>query len=401
MKIAIICQRFGKEIIGGAESHCYHLAQMLADQADIHVEILTTRAIDYMSWKNHFPKEVQSIQKNWLIRRFSVLFERQTKLFGIYNRYIYPALKGKFPKKIDLLLEKVWYVLQGPYCPSLVKHIENNQNNFDKILFFTYLYYPTICGAKVLPKNSYLIVPTCHDEPALYFWSTASLLNAAKQILVNTEAEKKLIAPFMENKKAVMDTLGIHISEQITAISTNLDSAAEDYILYVGRLDDGKNLRELFEFFKNYKAKNPLNVLKLKLIGPNSTGFEVDSNPDITYEGMVSEKAKIDLIQKAKAIIHPSHLESLSLVVLEALYLERPVILNTYCSVFAEYESKIDAVIGYKNINDFIHALDEINKLYDKPAKLKQVTKKARKWVDENYSKNTIKRKLLTALKSP
>ena len=51
MKIAFVCQRYGNEVSGGAELHCRWIAEHMRKYMD--VEVLTTRAFDYITWKDH------------------------------------------------------------------------------------------------------------------------------------------------------------------------------------------------------------------------------------------------------------------------------------------------------------------------------------------------------------
>ena len=50
VKIAVIVQRYGESINGGAELHARYIAEHLARHAD--VEVLTTCATDYVTWRN-------------------------------------------------------------------------------------------------------------------------------------------------------------------------------------------------------------------------------------------------------------------------------------------------------------------------------------------------------------
>jgi len=53
MKLAAVIQRYGAEVAGGAEAHCRGLVHALRPAH--YVEVLTTCALDYITWKNPYP----------------------------------------------------------------------------------------------------------------------------------------------------------------------------------------------------------------------------------------------------------------------------------------------------------------------------------------------------------
>jgi hypothetical protein len=79
MKLAVVVQRYGQTINGGAELHARYIAERLARHAD--VEVLTTCAMDYITWRNELPAGVEVVN-GVSVRRFTVKSERDPKVFG-------------------------------------------------------------------------------------------------------------------------------------------------------------------------------------------------------------------------------------------------------------------------------------------------------------------------------
>ena len=69
MKIAVAVQRYGADINGGAELHARYIAERLARHAD--VEVVTTCARDYVTWRNERPAGQETVN-GIAVRRFAV-----------------------------------------------------------------------------------------------------------------------------------------------------------------------------------------------------------------------------------------------------------------------------------------------------------------------------------------
>ena len=59
-KIAIINQRYGLEVNGGSELYSRQIAERLTAKYD--VEVLTSCAIEYVKWSNHYKEGVEIIK---------------------------------------------------------------------------------------------------------------------------------------------------------------------------------------------------------------------------------------------------------------------------------------------------------------------------------------------------
>ena len=53
MRLCFVIHRYGLEVAGGSELHCRWLAERMAARHE--VQVVTTCALDYVEWRNHYP----------------------------------------------------------------------------------------------------------------------------------------------------------------------------------------------------------------------------------------------------------------------------------------------------------------------------------------------------------
>lgn len=370
-KIAIVNQRYGAEVNGGSEYYTKKLAEHLQPYYDI--EVLTTTALDYDTWAPYYP-EGEQVVDGVSVRRFTVKFPRNITIFRIVNK-----LLQMFPR-YRALFEPFWIKAQGPYCPRLIQYIGDHRDDYDIFIFVTYLYYTTALGMPEVAEKT-IFVPTAHDEYCIYFFIYKKLFKKAKGIVYLTEEERDFVQKLFNNKMIPHQVAGtgIDVPEQVNPEMFRKKYEIDfDYIIYVGRVDDGKNCDELFDFFTKYCQRTG-DKIRLVLIGKM---MMKQPRGDLIHSlGFVSEEDKYAAMAGAKALIMPSMYESLSLVVLEAMALGIPVLVNGCCAVLEGHCRKSGAGISYRNYSEFECGLEKL--LYDE--RLQKRMRQAGKGYIRNY----------------
>lgn len=402
-KIAFIVQRYGLEVNGGAEYHCRILAERLTVLYE--VDILTTCSLEYQKWSNHYPPGADVVN-GLSVLRFPTQHNRMGKEFSSANRKLTRHSRpGKRSWRIRL--EAWWWFLtgnsitryrdrwaeyQGPYVPGLISHLTQHHDQYDALIFFTYLYYPTIEGLKIAPHKS-ILIPTAHDEPPIYLPVFTNLFSLPKAILYNSLSEKRFVNRMFHNESLYADIVGVGIEP---AMTTHADAAANrptidsPYLIYIGRIDTAKGCDGLFDYFIRYKEKAP-SALKLVLVG--QAFMPIPEHPDFVTVGFVDEGVKVALLERAVALVIPSLYESLSMVTLESFSYGIPVIANGHCEVLDDHIKVSNGGISYKNYPDFEQAVHQI--LEQDRSKM---ARNARTYVEQNYTWDKVLTKFAKAV---
>ncbi len=378
MKIAFIVQRYGREILGGSETLARQLAERLSRRHDI--TVLTTTAKDYITWKNELPPGEEKA-RGIRILRFPIEGERNLEEFNRFSEEIY---KGHPTREQEL----EWLRRQGPVVPELIDFLKKEQETFDLLVFFTYLYYPTYYGLQVAPEKS-VLVPTAHDEPPLKLGIYREMFQLPSSLLFNTEAEELLVLERFPVHKKMRETVGMGmelLDQPDVHAFRNKHAIPGKYLLYAGRIDAGKGLEELFRYFQFYKEEHPgSGNLQLILIG--KLGMKLPEDPAIRYIGFVDEGDKLSAMAGAVAVVQPSRMESLSIVSLEAFSVGTPLIANAASRVLMDHCRKANAGLYYGDFEEFEEVLTLL--LSDRSLG-RSLGRNGQAYVRENYGWNRL-----------
>lgn len=379
-KVAFVVQRYGLEVNGGAEYHCRLIAELLS--SDYEVEVLTTKALDYMTWKDYYTEDIETINQI-TVRRFSCN-SRNVDDFNKFSEFIFHDRSHTYFDEIE------WMKKQGPYCPDLINFIEKEQGNFKAFIFFTYNYYTTYYGLQVAPEKS-ILIPTAHDEPPIYLSLYKILFHLPRAILFNTEEERKLVHRLFKNHKVPSDIVGVGVNLPDRFMGDQefrqRFGIYDPFILYVGRVDESKGCRELFDFYQRYRNE-ATNCPKLVLIG--KPVMNIPQDKDIISLGFVDETVKYGGISASEFMVVPSKYESLSMVTLESMVLRKPVLVNEHCEVLKGHCEKSNAGLYYSNYDEFKVCVDFLlNSHFNE-----KLGSNGASYVSSNYNWDTIKNKI-------
>ncbi|MEW5737909.1 MAG: glycosyltransferase family 4 protein [Myxococcota bacterium] len=319
--VALVVQRYGETIVGGAESHARQVAQQLAPHAS--VEVLTTCAVDHLTWANVLPAG-ESRDGAVKVRRFPVVAPREMGRFNELSDEV-------FGTGTDLVTEAHWLAEQGPRAPGLLDELAARRDGWDAVIFFTYLYAPTVWGVPLVADKA-LVVPTAHDEPPLAFQAFADVFERPRALLCNTPEEVELIRARFE-AAAPARVVGVGIEPRPGKPERFRDryGVRGEYLLYVGRLEAGKGVVDLVRLHQHLVSRFH-DAPALVLAG---AGDLKPRGERLHVLGRIDEEAKWDALAGALAVVVPSRYESLSLLALEAFAAGAPVLGNAASTVVA------------------------------------------------------------------
>ena len=411
MKIGFIVQRYGAEILGGSEYHCRLIAERLAQRHD--VEVLTTCARDYVTWENDYAEGTDRI-RGVTVRRFKNARTRDIASFNQYSDWIFHHPHTRED-------ELSWLEQQGPWCPALLEHLQRNHRQFDALIFFTYLYAPTVLGLDIDPGRS-ILVPTAHNEPAIQLSLYREMFTKPAAVAYNTEWEKNFLKTTFEFRSVAEETVGCGVEllpEQVQADEPEPEDEEEmhkrlpahlrirgaqfrrrhrlqgQFLLYGGRIDAGKGCEELIEYFTSYKEQG--GEAQLALMGVKL--MQLPEVPWVRFAGLLSERERLQALEAATIVVVPSPFESLSLLALEAMAVGTPVLCNARAEVLVEHCLKGNAGLFYSNREEFV----ECTKLLLADDRLRErMGRNGREYVKRHYRWDVIMSKydrLIGALK--
>jgi glycosyltransferase involved in cell wall biosynthesis len=372
VRVAFVVQRYGTEVVGGAELHCRWVAEHVATRHQ--VEVLTTTGVDYLSWQNVLPAG-ESRVNGVTVRRFPIARERRIERFDPV------ANKVCFFEHTDEE-ERQWLEEHGPVAPELVEHLRRHEGDYDAIVFFSYRYWTTYFGMQVAPHKS-LLVPTAEHDRVLYLRLFREFFRLPAAIVFNTLEEKELIERVTGNEGLPGEVVGTGIDRPavvpVEEVAPRLDLLG-DYLVYVGRIEPEKGCAVMIDHFLRWQRETRATTT-LALFGRSTMTFS--ENAHVRLMGVVPDGEKLAAIARSRALVMPSRHESLSMVVLEAWMMARPVLVNGDCEVLRGQVLRANGGLYYRRYEEFAVAMDL---LVAEPGLADRLGRQGREYFQANYA---------------
>ena len=405
-KIAFTVTRYGENINGGAELHCRMLAERLADRYD--VEVLTTCVTDYVTGKCGF-EEGTSTLNGVTVRRFPVRaydksaekkWQSGTRSVRRVRRMLYrlgwlkylaakhPVCEWGLDADVNALKCSVFY------SPEMISYIETHKSGYKAVISITATYAPFYFTAMAAGEKM-IGIPTLHPERAAFRPYLTQSFTRIACLGFNTRAEMTLAENIFGRKNISGKIISTGIEDTAPADWNEVKrkyALPDKYAVFIGRIEKGK-AGKLIGYYKKYVSGHP-DAPKLVMVG--GIVREVGRHKDIIYTGFVSDSEKRSILQHALLLINPSKYESLSLVLLEALRDNIPVLVNGRCNVLKEHcILSGGAVRYYTGYRDFRREFGTVTA--DCNVRENMIAA-GKKYYEENYSWNVILPRLYGAI---
>jgi len=284
------------------------------------------------------------------------------------------------------------------------------------------LFIPAHVLPLIMPKKS---VVTIHDigfekHPELYSWKDIwyhkwaiywAKKKASKIITISEYSKNDLIEKYkIDPEKIKVIHLGYDndlyklVDDQGKILSVlNKYVISRPYLLFIGRLEQKKNVLGLIEAFNILKKLGEYKDLKLVLVGRPGYKFgsieekikEYGLENSVLVLGWVPQKDLAYLLNGAEAFVLPSFFEGFGLPILEAMACGTPVLASNRASI-PEVAGGAAELFDPKNTEDMVNSIKKV--LSNKEHKEELIEKGLERV--KNFSWQKCSRETLKVLKS-
>jgi glycosyltransferase involved in cell wall biosynthesis len=371
-RLALVCNRFGADVAGGAELVVGELGRGLGERG-WDIDIVTSSARDLYTWKNELP-EGESREDGLRVLRFRTVISPDKKTRNRIGNLVGMGA----PVPLD---DQYRWMNGGVRVPGMHEYLVDHSGEYRAIVFAPYLFWTTFACAAIAPERT-ILLPCLHDEPEARLEIFQPLFEGSRGIWFQTDPERDLARRIfrLPSRTAVVGS-GIHPPVGYDPEGFRRRHAIEgDFLFFAGRREWGKGWPELLSHlaFANAQLASPVPLVTCGVgeVGP------VPENVRVVDLGYLSDDERSNAMAAAAVYVQPSARESFSRTIMESWLAGTPVVANAGSAVVAWHGRRSGAGLVYRDRYEFTEAL---RLLLERPETRAAMARRGREYVQRNY----------------
>ncbi|MCI0574714.1 MAG: glycosyltransferase family 4 protein [Chloroflexi bacterium] len=373
-RVAVVVPRYGVDLGGGAENQARGFAEEMVRRG-WQVEVWTSCARDHFTWENGYPAGTQEIN-GVAVHRFPITNRNPERQAAVESQLV---AAGALPPG-----EQYAWLEAAAHSAPLYTHVARQAHRFDAVIALPYANPLVHYAAWAAPERT-IVWPCLHDEPYAYLEPTRLLLESVRGVMFNSPEEGALAVQKLHVRPQQAAVLGEGVLPlpPVPAVVGNGKllpaPSSTPYLAYVGRLEEGKNLRLLYDYVLRLAGEGQ----NIRLVVMGRGPLEPPKHPAFDYRGFAGDEEKATVCAGALALCQPSLNESFSLTIMESWLAGRPVLVHETCAVTREHVRRSKGGLWFYTFEEFAAA---VTWLHSKPALAAQMGANGRHYVQSNYT---------------
>ena len=365
MRILWVVPRYGRGIVGGAET----LVRALATRCAVmgwDCEVATTCAVDHVTWADAMDKGTSEEDG---VRVHVPVGPRDPRRHDALHATIMAGRAG--------YADELEWLSQGVRSPGLQEFLEDSDH--DLRVLAPYLFGTTISGGAGRPRAKRpAAVPARRAvrPPA----DRARRRGRGARLPVQRAGRGAPGAPALPRSRRRRGGDRVRPAGR-PAAGPAATAGLGPYLVYAGRLEEGKRVNVAVEHILAL-ASERADAPALVLMGRGGYRPPASARGRVVKLGYVGDGAKRAVYAGALALVNPSEMESLSLVLMEAWLEGTPAIVAAGSEVMADHVGRSGGGMTFASYGDFRAA---VTRLLDDPGERERMGVRGRAYVLEEY----------------